>query len=307
MVILRERRLKKVHKEQQKIITELINPKVLQAYYFLFGCKYKKGEKLDLRIVQDYEIELMTYSEGGMYIDGKYYEVSKGDIAFRRPGQITQAVMPYNCYLICLDLGNPLRDEIDYLAANNKAKQKVSTQENYSNPIIDVIPPVFQSEQFEKYKKYFDIILDEFINRKPTSPLTMKAAALEILSNIYSDITNPLNIKLSSPHGKVIKETIKYIEKNINQKIKLDELAEIAELSPNYYHKIFTEIMDITPNDYIIEVKLCKAKELLIKTNKKIYEIGDECGYDNVAYFNSIFKKHNDITPLEYRRQHNYI
>jgi YesN/AraC family two-component response regulator len=110
-----------------------------------------------------------------------------------------------------------------------------------------------------------------------------------------------------SPYGKLINHTINFINEHFNQPLSLKQLADIAGLSPNYFHKIFSEVMKVTPNDYIASIRLNKAKELLLTTNLQIYNISDQCGFNNVSYFGYLFKKSFHATPIDFRNRHNYV
>jgi AraC-like DNA-binding protein len=110
-----------------------------------------------------------------------------------------------------------------------------------------------------------------------------------------------------SPHYGTIKRVIEFIEKNIGNRILLNDLSQLTDLSPNHFHKIFTETMGITPNVFIIKMKLDKAKELLIRTTLPISEISSLCGFENIPYFSYLFKKQVELSPGEFRKRHSYI
>jgi AraC-like DNA-binding protein len=104
-----------------------------------------------------------------------------------------------------------------------------------------------------------------------------------------------------------VKRAKEYIDANLKQKISLAKLATVANLSPTYFHKIFTDTLGITPTEYTTKVRIDKAKELLVKTNLPVYEIALECGYENIPYFSYIFKNKINIAPGEFRKRHSYL
>ncbi len=101
-----------------------------------------------------------------------------------------------------------------------------------------------------------------------------------------------------------IKIGIKYIQDNYNKDIAINELAEKFAISPNYFSTIFKRETGQTTVNYIKDLRLKKACEYLINTNKSIVEISKEIGYEDSQYFFRVFKKATGRTPLEYRRLH---
>ncbi len=283
-----------------------IDPIILYSQIFHGSEGYAMGEALPSRHVRDYELEYFIGSEGSMLIDGRQIPIQKGDIVFRRPGQQTQGIMPYSCYFISFAMSNTLSCNNDWYSTCLWEREEIGFQTYYSNAILDNIPTVFHVRNEGKYDALFDSVFQAYLHPVPGSEMLMKASVLHILYQLYQDSCNPANTVYLSPYGKAISRTIDYINKHIDQKLSLKQLSEIAELSPNYYHKIFTEVMKITPNEYITTMRLNKAKDLLLRTNLQVYNIADQCGFHNVSYFSFLFKKAFRITPVDFRNRHDY-
>ena len=286
------------------ISTDKISPKVLKSYLFTQYENFPEGYKLRERYVYDYELEFFTYSKGYMTIDNEKYPVKKGDIVFRRPGQHTQGVMPYNCYFICFDL----------LGSTDKNPEtydiyKPNTFQNfYLNKIIDNIPTIFSPASYEKYHELFESILKEFINPRDCSEMVLKSGVIKILYELYNDSRNPfISGQQYSYYYPAIKKVIDYIKDNIGTKLDLTVFADISGYSPNYFHRIFTKAIGITPNEYVIRIRLDKAREFLAKTNTPITEVAFKCGFENTPYFSYVFKKNLNISPGEFRKRHSNI
>lgn len=93
----------------------------------------------------------------------------------------------------------------------------------------------------------------------------------------------------------------KFIKSSIDKKIAIRDLAEIAGLSPGYFHEAFKATTGYTPNEYIASCKIEKAKNLLINSRTSIIQVGFCIGIENASYFSKMFKKHTGISPREYR------
>ena len=81
-----------------------------------------------------------------------------------------------------------------------------------------------------------------------------------------------------------------------------EELARITCMSYSKFRKIFKEYTGFAPSQYIQEVRITMAKELLTNTSKSIKEIAIELGYEKKDYFFTVFKKVTGNTPITYRR-----
>lgn len=98
-----------------------------------------------------------------------------------------------------------------------------------------------------------------------------------------------------------ILKTIKYIEENYTRKIKLEELAALTALNPDYYTKVFKKLCGLTPCDLIQHIRISRAVELLLNTGFMISDISGMVGFDDANYFARIFKKIMGVSPTTYR------
>ncbi len=98
-----------------------------------------------------------------------------------------------------------------------------------------------------------------------------------------------------------IRETIAYINNNLENKIELKQLALIAGIDVAYYSRIFKEHIGISPYQYILKRKIERSKVLLETSNIKISEIAFELGFQSHSNFTVAFSKLVEVTPEEYR------
>ena len=288
-----------------EILVDDISPKVLKTSLFTSGADMPEGYKFRKREVYDYEMEFFLSSNGSMLIDDTIYPIKKGDIVLRRPGQITQAIMPFSCYVIFVDLlGNTGKDSEDY-----DFERKQEFQNNYTNEMLDLIPPVFHTSLNDRYDYLFDAVLKEFINYNEVSSILLKSLILQILHQLYSDVKNPFRNAFipTSSHYSILKKVVEYIQNNIQENLSLKKLAEFSGLSPNYLHMLFTKTMNVTINEYITILRLEKAKGCLVTTESSVSEIALECGFENIPYFSYVFKRRVNVSPSQFRKKYRYL
>ncbi|WP_391118086.1 bifunctional transcriptional activator/DNA repair enzyme AdaA [Psychrobacillus sp. L3] len=92
-----------------------------------------------------------------------------------------------------------------------------------------------------------------------------------------------------------------YIEEHYKEQLTLDILADICHGSPYHLQRTFKKVIGISPVEYIQQIRINKAKELLTTTSKPLVEIGSTVGMNNTSYFITLFKKITGGTPNQYR------
>lgn len=109
------------------------------------------------------------------------------------------------------------------------------------------------------------------------------------------------DLESSTETNAVIWKVQEYIRQHIGDDLSLTRLSEIVFLSPYYLSSLYKQQTGQGIVEFINEVKLARAKEMLSVSSKKIYEIGLELGFLSPSYFNRFFKKMERVTPQEYR------
>lgn len=99
-----------------------------------------------------------------------------------------------------------------------------------------------------------------------------------------------------------IRQVKNYLDENYRQKITLESAAELFYINKHYLARLFKEQYGVTFTAYLQQVRITHAKRMLRFTDKKIEEIGRECGVGELAYFGRVFKRIEGISPGEYRK-----
>lgn len=130
---------------------------------------------------------------------------------------------------------------------------------------------------------------------------TMEGMKKWFISYCKSIIAKLLS-RRDSKQSDMIKMVSSYIESNYYKpEISTEFVSDIVNLTPGYLGKIFSEYFGKSINEYITELRIKKAKELLEDSALTVNDIAAKVGYSNQSYFTSIFKKNLGITPNNYR------
>lgn len=101
-----------------------------------------------------------------------------------------------------------------------------------------------------------------------------------------------------------INTVIDYIENHLSEKLPLEKLSEIGNLSKFHFHRSFKMITQETPNEYIIRKRIEKIASLLtVGTQESISDLSAEFGFENLSSFSRSFKKHYGYSASEFKRR----
>ncbi|MGG1639002.1 helix-turn-helix domain-containing protein [Paenibacillus sp. NRS-1760] len=129
----------------------------------------------------------------------------------------------------------------------------------------------------------------------------------DIVERMKHLVTNMIGLlsKHSSLEGKEIMEAVRlYLERHYAEPIHLQQIAERFFIHPNYFSKRFKEKYGESFVDYLNGVRMKEAAALLLETDLKVREVSERVGFEDAAYFGSVFRKRYGETPKQYRDRH---
>ncbi|MCR5216590.1 MAG: response regulator [Lachnospiraceae bacterium] len=147
------------------------------------------------------------------------------------------------------------------------------------------------SYRFSMRSEYLDVV------ENMASPEALYDWLIVKLTNVCHGIL----AKREESTGDVIQEAKNYIEENYSKDLILDEVSRQMQISPYYFSKLFRKKTGSTFIEYVTNVRMEHAKDLLRNTNKSMKEISIEVGYSDANYFSRTFKKNVGVTPSEYK------
>jgi AraC-like DNA-binding protein len=124
-----------------------------------------------------------------------------------------------------------------------------------------------------------------------------------LLTNMLTEIMLTLPAWDSGEVPRKIRDIRDYIQENFSRTIHLEELSERFFISKYYLCHEFKKYTGLSPNEYLIATRLNKAKGLLRFADLRVCEISDMTGFASLNHFFYTFKKHEKISPSEYRKQ----
>jgi AraC-like DNA-binding protein len=156
----------------------------------------------------------------------------------------------------------------------------------------------------EKYNKKKQMIRAQQPDKKdtPATFLESKGILMLLLSRFLQ--RSPVTSHRQQDHSfQRLRTVIRYIDKNLEKRMSLEQLARVCHLHPNYFSKLFQKIMGVRPIEYINRKRIQKAQMLLLTTDISLNLIAQKVGLNDAAYLSRLFRKYTEQTPAQYRNQ----
>lgn len=175
----------------------------------------------------------------------------------------------------------------------------------YEKNQIPVIHPVIKMGDSEIFQQLIKRILVEKEESKLYQESVMRLLSTDLLFLLLREIAEKKlairPIKQKEKSKTVLANSIKYyLEAHHSEDISLDSLSSSMYISPTYMSKLFKQETGESPINYLIKIRMEKAKELLLKKELSIKEIANLVGYQDAYHFSKLFKKYTGSSPSEY-------
>ncbi len=134
----------------------------------------------------------------------------------------------------------------------------------------------------------------------PIFPSKINSLFFSVISKILLKARHEKSI---GKRFEIIKDGILFIESGKCTALKIKEIADMSSVSEVYFRKLFKEYSGISPNEYIINTKIERAKKYLEHENISILEVSEILGFESESYFSRLFKKKVGISPIKYKNR----
>jgi transcriptional regulator GlxA family with amidase domain len=146
------------------------------------------------------------------------------------------------------------------------------------------------------------LLLDDPVDKSLLAPLVVKEIVVRLLrSGAGPALTQAGSLSRLATR---IQASMSFIQAGCCAKLTLSELATEASMSPSHYAHAFKEIAGVSPMRYLRDVRLQRARELLLSSGvPQVREVAFGVGFESPEHFSREFKRRFDLSPLEYARK----
>lgn len=250
------------------------------------------------------------YSELNLVLDGEAihrtdfedYKIERGDVfvingnhrhGFENAKNLRLAILQYNPYFFFSD-----QNELEELMGFH-GMFDLETRTPKSRKFRQRLK--LFGQQLFKIESLCHSIIEEFSRLEEGHQIAIKGLFTQLvvkLCRAYSQAHREKSVTVVA-----MAQIMAYIRKNFHTNIRIEELAEIASLSPSQMQRQFKAIYDTTPVHLINKLRVEKACQLLRQTQLELKDIAIMTGYSTPSFFSAQFKQFLGITPREYRQK----
>ena len=247
----------------------------------------------------DVEIIVIKKGCGIISVDTKPRVVKAGDIVLVRPGQL-HSISQHG--KDCMEYENILFQTSLLYSADSDPRTV-----GYFQPYFSLeyeLPWLFDDTCFfhEALSSCIDAI-DDLCSKKPDYyELSVKGHLFHFFYLLFSSQGAPVTFNRDKSLDKV-KQIVSYIESHYTEPITVQSTADYLGFSESHFMRYFKETMGTSFVDYLRDYRLTIASRLLTTSDSSILDIAAESGFENLSYFNRVFKQKYSMTPRQFRKE----
>lgn len=243
------------------------------------------GLGYNYEVLKNAVIHYVTKGYGTFKFNGKVYNLKQGDIFILLKGMQVEYVAsiddPWEYYWIGFSGSNAN----EYLNRTSITNSCVANCEENSK-----IPQIILN-MCEISKTY---------NPSKSDDILLLKELYSLLYALIEEFPKPFEYKDKELHT-YIQDALNFINSNYMHSITVQEIADYVNLSRSYLYKMFIKNLGISPQRYLINLRMYKATLLLKSTKLPIGEVANSVGYSDSLLFSKTFSKHFSMSPLNYR------
>jgi len=250
---------------------------------------------------------LFLYMEEGRYlltVEGIEYELLPGDFALIQPGMLFTTRGYGRCVVP--------NTHLDFFYNPNRERSFVTTPgqtnlEPYSElqqPRLNDFPnlqlPIkLKPRHPDQFKELLSRMIEHFNNNDIHNVLHAQKLAMELLLLLIGDFETTGSLAFEDQQ--FVTKMKAFISFHLSGTITVESMAKHAGYSESHFNVIFHHSFGATPHQYIVNLRLEKASELLAATGLKLDLIAEYCGFANASHFSKAFKKRYGLSPRHFR------
>lgn len=219
---------------------------------------------------------------------------------------------------------SPYKNKANICAFSPDVPHEEIVEDQFKSYFAICIDKYFYESQLKKYKNIKKITFEgNYFLANETILYTLKRFIVEhedslpgreeLLDSLALEVTHLLIrhcYKISSSEIKVsqkieINQLISFLNENFANKISVQEMAKKVNLSSSHFSAVFKEETGFSPTNFLIDLRIQKAKKLLLQKDTNITQIALDCGFSSSAYFAVCFKERTGFNPSEYSKKIN--
>jgi AraC-like DNA-binding protein len=182
--------------------------------------------------------------------------------------------------------------------------------ENLAREIFSQTSTLFLSEQCLLHSEVQAVLVSLITELRETRPARERLAAnlteqlaIQLIRHYHiSQLEEPrLFTKPLTEIQSRFQPVLEYMQENLEEKLTIDRLAELAHMNRFHFIRAFKQAFGQSPYEFLTDLRITKARRLLVHTRLSANEIGNLCGFFSASRFSAAFRQNTGMTPSAYR------
>ncbi|GIP21182.1 MULTISPECIES: AraC family transcriptional regulator [Paenibacillus] len=244
------------------------------------------------------EINLIAQGSGTYVINGREYPFGQGDLFLIDSDDLHRAYEGQDLQMIIVMFDPAL------LAAGQRFDPELllpfrNSDSGSSHHIVS------SGGQSQVMIQYIENILKEYRAKMRSSRSVIIAQLMLFLAEVNRHFGTGFESADFMPPRQLeqMREVIRNMEQDLSRPWTLKELADLVHLSPSRFSTLFSQAAGSSPLNYLVQLRLSHAVQLLEEGSDPIVDIAISCGFRNLSNFNRLFRRHLGVSPREMRRR----
>lgn len=218
-------------------------------------------------------------------------DLSEGQIAFTNPNE-NHSASSDSIEFLSVSINPVLVNELVSETGLTRADADIAFQSN-----------VAQDETIIRIAR---TLVAEIADRRAGHEAMVEAMVRQLTIHLLRNhltVRKSARIELSraGPVDRRLRRAIEFMHDNFSRELALEEIASIAYLSEYHFARLFKQITGITPHVYLANLRIERARRMIVETTLPIIEIAATVGYQSQSHFTKVFKSVTGVTPRAYR------
>lgn len=279
---------------QRELVTNHYHPKVF-AYYF------KQWESYNMPFHAHKEVEIMYVINGRCTVDTEDESISmkKGDFILLDSNVSHRLIVEKESPCRMLNV------EFSFVPKEGcfpSMKDLANENSNFAEFLSLGRPYAVLKDPNDVYYTLKNLVL-ELDKKEKDKEIVIQLHLAQLLIQISRMVMEERKNERDHQQANVyVKKTIEYLHQNYDCNIQVKDIGDTVNIHPGYLHRIFKKQTGFTIMEYLTSLRMEKAKMLLADTDIPVIEISYYVGINSRQYFSYLFKKHTNMTPIEYRK-----
>lgn len=291
---------------QHAVVDELTNATLMD---FPAHCSYRttRLEQPTFHCHSGYELYLCIQGKGQFIVGERIHTLGVGTFTVVKPRALHVSQphnnVPFHRFILAVE-----KSYIEQLYGEDRSCF-LSIGQWLPDPDSDSIHIQLNSQQLLRVQEILTQLEWELKHKQSCYPLVVKSLLLQLFAQLgrYHTTSSEMNRSGNDTQKHTVEGILRYMMEHYHESLNADLLCEHFHVSRSTLFRIFKENTGATMNEFLVKIRMKKAKELLQVTDLPITEVAGNVGVQDISHFCHTFKRLFGMTPSEYRSRYSTI